>query len=244
MNTELIAYYVNLLILQYRSKPNATGTTEALITLLMIFDLIGEVNDGFDIDTAVGAQLDIIGKYHDAHRTVSIASGEGSFFASIPVSQALPTEGACGSIRDDEATLPPFQQFTYETIIGAAVELNDTDYRQLIKAKLFVNTTNHSASDTYTFVEQFFPGQNIFADNQDMTITYLFSETVRRQAEIFLSQNALPKPGGVGLTMSFLPQLDDLFSLISYDTVTPPAYAAGYIRYGDTPIGGWLRYGS
>lgn len=56
------SYYSNLLILQYHDKPKAKATIEAVVSLLPD-DLIQEVTNGFDIETAVGKQLDILGEY-------------------------------------------------------------------------------------------------------------------------------------------------------------------------------------
>ena len=58
----LDTYYSNLLILQYHNKPKAKATIEASVGLLPD-DLILEVINGFDIETAVGKQLDILGIY-------------------------------------------------------------------------------------------------------------------------------------------------------------------------------------
>ena len=55
-------YYSNLLILQYHNKPKARSTIEATTSLLPD-DIIQDVINGFDINTAVGAQLDILGEY-------------------------------------------------------------------------------------------------------------------------------------------------------------------------------------
>lgn len=56
------SYYSNLLILQYHDKPKAKATVEKTIGLLPD-DLIQEVINGFDLDTAEGKQLDTIGIY-------------------------------------------------------------------------------------------------------------------------------------------------------------------------------------
>lgn len=56
------SYYSNLLIMQYHNKPKAKATIEATVGLLPD-DLIMEVINGFDIEIAVGKQLDILGEY-------------------------------------------------------------------------------------------------------------------------------------------------------------------------------------
>lgn len=242
MNEELIEYYVNLLILQYRTKTKAPATIDALIRGLMIFDLIQSVQNGFDIDTGVGAQLDILAKYLEIDRAVDPPSLTGSFFGSIREAQALPTESVVGSIRNDEPTLPPFQQFTYESNVSISLLLTDPDFRIVLRAKRDLNSNKQSASFIYEFLNTFFENEVLFIDNRNMTITYIFSETVRFFAEIFRDENILPKPAGVGRTVSFVSQFDDLFSMLSYDVQQIPVYASGFLRYGDTPIGEWLRY--
>lgn len=61
-------YYSNLLILQYHGKPKARATIEKTVGLLPD-SLIQEVINGFDIQTAVGKQLDILGEYVGVDRS-------------------------------------------------------------------------------------------------------------------------------------------------------------------------------
>ncbi len=62
-NEELVDYYVNLLILQYKNKAKAPEHIRALLTNVVFLELITDVENGFNIDTAVGVQLDVLGKY-------------------------------------------------------------------------------------------------------------------------------------------------------------------------------------
>lgn len=65
---ELINYYADLLILQYREKPNAFATIQDLVEMPIMDQLPLVLQDAFDLDTAVGVQLDTIGKYLGASR--------------------------------------------------------------------------------------------------------------------------------------------------------------------------------
>lgn len=67
---ELIAYYKNLLIIQYHDKAKAKATIEALVTPVLMDQLPGQVQDAFNLDTAIGVQLDVIGKYEGVTRYV------------------------------------------------------------------------------------------------------------------------------------------------------------------------------
>ncbi len=67
--TDTIAnYYRDLLILQYRGKTKARDTIFALAKLAIVDQLPLSVQDAFNIDTAVGVQLDVVGKIIGASR--------------------------------------------------------------------------------------------------------------------------------------------------------------------------------
>jgi hypothetical protein len=63
-------YYSNLLIAQYRSKPKAKAHIEALIKPIGIDLLPLAVQSAFNLETAEGIQLDTVGQYVGASRTV------------------------------------------------------------------------------------------------------------------------------------------------------------------------------
>lgn len=61
--SDLIDYYQNLLILEYIGKPNARGVIAAVVGPVIMDQLPILSQDSFTIGQAVGAQLDVIGKY-------------------------------------------------------------------------------------------------------------------------------------------------------------------------------------
>lgn len=64
INTEsVIEFYQNLLIIQYNQKEKARAEVALHVKNMMADGLISKVQDGYDIETAVGIQLDVIGKY-------------------------------------------------------------------------------------------------------------------------------------------------------------------------------------
>lgn len=76
---EIKDYYANLLILQYRTLEKARAHIKALVRNAYADGLLKKVIDGFNIDTAVGKQLDILGKYIGLGRNVkTILSDSGS----------------------------------------------------------------------------------------------------------------------------------------------------------------------
>ncbi len=79
--TDLAAYYSSLLISQYRWKPKAVATIQAdaipWIMPLAANDnpLLLAIQNAFNLPTAVGVQLDVLGKYIGAKRQQQCFSG-------------------------------------------------------------------------------------------------------------------------------------------------------------------------
>jgi len=79
-NTDIIQSYVDLLILQYKGMPKAEATIQAFLKTLCIFELIDGIEDGYDIETAEGVQLDILGKYIGVSRIITGISFTRKYF--------------------------------------------------------------------------------------------------------------------------------------------------------------------
>lgn len=77
---EQLTYYSNLLVGQYRGKPRAAATVQALADQVMAGNIRQQIRDAFNIDpelgpVAVGKQLDVIGKIVGVSRDVLTFSG-------------------------------------------------------------------------------------------------------------------------------------------------------------------------
>ena len=72
---ELQNYYADLLILQYKTQPKARATIKALIKELYADGSLSEMVNAFNLDTAVGKQLDLLGKYIGLSRQVAVNIG-------------------------------------------------------------------------------------------------------------------------------------------------------------------------
>ena len=68
-------YYADLLILQYKTQPKARATIKALIKELYGSGSLLDLVNGFNLDTAVGKQLDTLGKYIGLNRQVKVNIG-------------------------------------------------------------------------------------------------------------------------------------------------------------------------
>src|SRR6202044_1518457 len=80
-------------IIQYHNKPKAQATIALLGDVMLASGILLDIEAGFDIDTAIGAQLDILGKYVGVDRYYS-QENLTDFFAAVTYSQFadLPTE--------------------------------------------------------------------------------------------------------------------------------------------------------
>ena len=71
-------YYADLLILQYKTQPKARATISALTEKVIADGILLDVINGFNIDTAIGKQLDLLGKYIGLSRNVKEKVGSPS----------------------------------------------------------------------------------------------------------------------------------------------------------------------
>lgn len=76
---EKVGYYVDLLVIQYRTKAKARQTMAILLKQVMADDVAAQLQAAFDLETAVGAQLDILGKYAGVSRNIGASSTPGLF---------------------------------------------------------------------------------------------------------------------------------------------------------------------
>lgn len=65
---DIVGYYQDLLIIQYRGKTKARAHVGAVVKPFIAEQLWAAIRDAFAVDTAVGAQLDVIAKYAGVSR--------------------------------------------------------------------------------------------------------------------------------------------------------------------------------
>lgn len=75
-NDALKKYYADLLIIQYHGKPKARSMIEALVDQVLMNQLPQKIEEAFDLETAVGKQLDIIGQRLGVTRNVYLRNGD------------------------------------------------------------------------------------------------------------------------------------------------------------------------
>lgn len=240
MNEELIAYYVNLLIIQYANKPKARALIDSFIRVLMIYDLVIKIRDGYNLETAIGHQLDILGKYIGIDRVITGTAFTREYFGFAVYGDY--DFDFNGFIKYGDVP-PDVQMRRYEESNQSLYTLTDEEYRIMLKLGIVRNSSNASVKQIDDILDDLFGADVYFTDRQNMTVvSYLIGEKYRRIFQIAKSSGLLPNPAGVGVVTSVVPDIDHIFAFGLYGEA-PPAFAVGFVEYGETAVGGWAQYG-
>lgn len=200
IDQDLIDYYVNLLIRQYACKPKAQAHVAALVKEAVADQIISRVAASFDLETATGAQLDILGKYKGIRRFFSEADLGRTYLGMPPYDDADP--GSYPGMATYAGSIPAGFFAVYNEPVVSYL-LNDDEMRRLIKWKILVDKTDGSLKDIDAMFAAIFQTQCMPTDNGDMTMTYAFTVAgVDTLPAIVVALGILPKPAGVSLTIT------------------------------------------
>lgn len=201
-NDEMLDYYANLLIVQYATKRKAIATIKAFVTQMIANQVVVQVRDGFDLETAVGTQLDTLGGYRGANR-LQFGLTPGRTYFSMPAY----ADGDIGtvpgfSLYSQGATGNGAYWTQYADVNQPTYRLTDDELQRLIKFKALVHQSKYGLGQLDTILFEFFGTKVNLVDNKDMTITY--HHTVPDTDTLFSIVNqtgSLPKPAGVAVTV-------------------------------------------
>lgn len=185
--------YTDLLTSQYQT-PNFVETVQ-LVTDSFVSNqaVAASLPALFDLDLAVGDQLDILGEWIGMSRTVQIPIS-GLYF-SLDIAGVGLDQGVW------------FQ--TGNPLFTSAV-LNDTTYRSALQAKALANRTGRSLYDVYAILDVFFrgtPTSAVVHDYGDMSMAFEITSAAPSAAEIAILNNDYIqlRPEGVSLLPTILP---------------------------------------
>lgn len=201
----LIAFYVNLLVIQYKTLPNATGTIQALATEVVASQIYNQVLNGFNLfpangfGTAIGEQLNILGDYVGAPRTIFGYDPTIPYFALYAYATTPPLNVGFASYSD--VTDPVDNWLSYTTGQTAYV-LTDGQLLQLIQYLIAVHASNHTLASIDNILQTFFTTYCILIDNENMTIVYQHSLSDPNFLFSIVNQlGLLPHPAGVQINV-------------------------------------------
>lgn len=232
---QIVAYYTNLLIIQYHNQPKAQATIAALIRELTSSAVMLDVRDGYDLETAVGHQLDILGKYIGIDRFYEGQILDG-YFAFTNYNEVVIPDTKRGF--DDYTDFPSNNGrfLTYHDVLGVGLRLGDDDYRFILKLKILQNNIDHSHKSIDDGIYLFF-GDSIRADSPGNMVMYYFVPVAETEIiKVAIQKKVLPRPMGVRLNY-YIPVVDDIpfFAFTTY-TEVEPMYGTGFTDYADFGI--------
>lgn len=200
----LVAYYKATLIAQYRDKTKAQATIGALMggsdgSYGLIADaIVNQVRDGFDLETAVGVQLDMLGKLRGVTRFLATLSLGRIFLPLVPYDD--PDVGILPGIATyEDAVLPPTTYtMTYDDF--TPTRLADADFRRVIQFLAALSSAEYTYAKLDLICYSFFEGNVNLKITGNMAITYqhLTSDTDDLFA-IINQLGLLPAPAGVSV---------------------------------------------
>lgn len=232
------AYYTDLLLYQYQNLPKAKATIDLLIRQA-ICDLVPlDVRDAFNIDTAVGPQLDILGKYIGFSRRVLSQIPRDYFKLG---DYDTPSIAVTGFTEYAGAVNPTSVFLRYSMLSESFTDLDDEEYRVMLKIKIVLNSTDNTLKSITEILAEFFGNDLICYDGKDMTISYLTNSAAEKLALLFASQDALPKPQGVALSGVYL--IENPSKVFANADYTQPIVGQGFVDYATgSDDSQWLRY--
>lgn len=192
-------YYIELLLYQYINQPKARATIGALVDVALCDLLPKSINDAFDLETATGAQLDILGEYIGIQRAIDTTIDRG-FFTFEDDQNPVTLLYGLTDYRDPglNADVLFKQYIDSSNVINT---LDDDEYRILLKLKSIVNRSNNSLYEINSILFELFGSDILVYDQLDMTISYFVKTSIARIIDIASEQKLLPRPMAVGLNV-------------------------------------------
>jgi hypothetical protein len=179
----MLTDYLNLITTEHRDKPVFIETLSAIgQPLIDMMALIESMPEAFDIDSAVGVQLDALGVWIGRSR-----------FIAVPITDVY-FEWDLANVGWEAGTW----QGPYDPTTGLN-SLPDDAYRTLLKAKIAANRWDGTIPGAYEVFGQVFGSPVIIQDNQDMSMVIAApNNTLDAVSIALLTGGYIPlKPAGV-----------------------------------------------
>lgn len=247
MRTNSNEYYRRLITSEYRLAPKFNQMVLNMVNYGTVLDAsVLDIVDKFDVETAVGDQLDVLGACVGVRRELS--------FEPTPLAHEEIICPDAGEMEDDEEepsqytvyVTPKLSQMTDMNVIKGyeAADYNDdnliTDeiYRIMIKARIIQNIWKGNVLDLYEMWDNLFPdSQGLqIQDLQDMSfnIVLLGDYSVLMQ-ELIMHGDIIPKPEGVRInTLSFVSTDGLPIFAYDYNNINYSGYTSHWLQTSET----------
>ena len=203
MQNEVIQAYTNLLEIQYNGLPKAVETVKLHCKTLLANMLLWQIRNGFDIETAIGYQLDIIGLWEGVDRYFSGARYENqlwlAYFDWNDATQPNQYQGCYKNWNNETADDGAYLNYT--DVISSTNKLDDESFRLLLKLKIAKNTlinTNKNIDDT---INNIF-GSLVYTTWGVQEVTYNYNNSVYNIIKLAQVKKCLLAPTGCNIILN------------------------------------------
>jgi hypothetical protein len=157
--------YLSLITPWHAGRPRFRATVEGLVApVVSLQEFIAHLPEDFDLDEAIGNQLDVVGQWVGRSRFIPVP------IAGLYFTWDDPTRGWDKGIW----------RGPYDTQYGI-IRLDDETYRRLLYAKIMTNNWDGTVAGGQAALDEFFndPDTLVFIqDNNDMTMTIGVSQKI------------------------------------------------------------------
>lgn len=205
--------YTDLITSEHNDKPNFMAVITALVEPFVDIQVqLNVMPEEYDIDIAVGSQLDTVGKWIGIARDIQTPL-VGVFFAFDTV----------GVGYDEGTWLGPFDDENGLTV------LPDDSYRTLLYAKILNNQWDGTVPRAYVFLEKVLPGVPVLQDNGDMTVLLGTDTLITNAVQLALLEHGYldVKPVGVQISYYVAPSVAGPFFGFDVENSTVSGFGVG-----------------
>nr|DAD91857.1 MAG TPA: Protein of unknown function (DUF2612) [Myoviridae sp. ctKZW4] len=154
--------YADLLIWQYRNKPKAVATIKLIESIIAqgFVDLY-QLQNVLNIETAIGHQLDLVGKH----------VGQGRVVNGYQLRKFFGFRGSPHALGFSQKRNGGGQWYRRRDPLADSVRLSDEDYRFLIKCRILKNYQTGTLPNLIEACRFIFGDGCRVIDNYDMTVS-------------------------------------------------------------------------
>lgn len=208
-------YYADNLILQYKQKPKAVETINAIVTVNFLCGILNSFKRIWDIDyikenekdNSNDVFLDMIGQLLGVDRVYSGLNLKGKYFA-IPFSGddiETPTPIQTGFRFTDKDPKDEGEWFMSSKVDYKLENIDNDKFRKILKIKIFSRTCNNSLYEIQKYLDDNFKGVTVTESYEpiNQVIYNTKNEEDFKLLSIMRVKNVLPCVAGVECVINF-----------------------------------------
>lgn len=186
--------YTTLITSEHADKPKFVALVQAVAGAFgSITGCIQSMPDEFDLDAAIGAQLDVLGLWIGQSRVLPTVL-DMAFFGFADDSAAL----VFGELKNNSIG---GRFYELGESIGSTSILGDTEYRTILRAKIVRNQSTGTAAALEDAMQYIFGVPGAITDTGTLSISLTIGRNISATERALLTTfDILPRPAGVAIS--------------------------------------------